>query len=207
MLQTLRSSDLIHGETLPARTFPEDVGIYNTSVCRGPDRYVMAIEIGGTNPVVGRPFTCAFAQSQNLIDGELLPTDRCEYDRSRYTACPTIRCGEFYDMIYPEGVSCHRWIPYIVRTVDFEHFEPGVKNPGMFFSGEDKKCPTPNHWIGNSLRPFAHSMNCNRSDADLCELEGKTVILYSWGNQLGREFLAQAEYDGKMEDFLASFFR
>lgn len=93
VLQTLRSSDLIHGETLPARTFPEDVGIYSTSVCRGPDRYVMVIEIGGTNPVVGRPFTCVFAQSKNLIDRELLPTDRCEYDRSRYTACPTICCG------------------------------------------------------------------------------------------------------------------
>ena len=41
---------------------------------------------------------------------------------------------------------------------------------------------------------------------DVCEFKGKTYILYSWGNQLGIEFVAQAEYDGSMNEFLMSFY-
>ena len=51
-----------------------------------------------------------------------------------------------------------------------------------------------------------NAVNTNNSDIDLCEFGGKTVIVYSWGNQLGHEFLAIAEYDGSEEEFLKSFF-
>ena len=37
----------------------------------------------------------------------------------------------------------------------------------------------------------------------MCYYGGKTVITYSWGNQLGKEFLALAEYDGTEEEFNA----
>jgi hypothetical protein len=41
---------------------------------------------------------------------------------------------------------------------------------------------------------------------DFCEFRGRTVITYSWGNQQGTEFLAEAVYDGPLESFLMGFF-
>jgi hypothetical protein len=41
---------------------------------------------------------------------------------------------------------------------------------------------------------------------DLCEFDGKTILYYSWGNQLGIEFLASAVYDGTLERFLRGYF-
>ena len=40
----------------------------------------------------------------------------------------------------------------------------------------------------------------------LLPAKGKTVIMYSWGNQHGKEFLAMAEYDGSLQELLESFF-
>jgi hypothetical protein len=33
-----------------------------------------------------------------------------------------------------------------------------------------------------------------------------TIITYSWGNQQGTEFLAEAVYDGALASFLKDFF-
>ena len=41
---------------------------------------------------------------------------------------------------------------------------------------------------------------------DLCEFEGRTRIVYSWGNQKGIEHLAEAVYDGPLQAFLEGFF-
>jgi hypothetical protein len=41
---------------------------------------------------------------------------------------------------------------------------------------------------------------------DLCEFKAETMIYYSWGNQQGKEFLAEAVYDGTLADFLRGFF-
>ena len=58
----------------------------------------------------------------------------------------------------------------------------------------------------NELDYIEHAVNCSNSDFDMCEIEGKTIITYSWGNQYGKEFLALAEYDGSNAEFLKSFF-
>ncbi len=53
---------------------------------------------------------------------------------------------------------------------------------------------------------IAKADNINNSDIDFCEYKGRLVINYSWGNQQGKEFLAQAEYDGTVEQFLTGWF-
>jgi hypothetical protein len=53
---------------------------------------------------------------------------------------------------------------------------------------------------------IASARNMNNSDVDLCEFDGKTVLYYSWGNQEGVEFLAEAVYDGPMRQFLTGYF-
>ena len=40
---------------------------------------------------------------------------------------------------------------------------------------------------------------------DLCEWDGRTVIYYCWGIR-GRQFLAQAEYEGSLRTFFTGFF-
>ena len=39
-------------------------------------------------------------------------------------------------------------------------------------------------------KAISQAKNINNSDFDLCEFGGKTIIFYSWGNQQGKEFLA-----------------
>lgn len=187
--------------------FPEDISVFNTSVCAYPDGYMMAIEIGGKNPVVGVPFTIVFAKSPDLLHWELLPMEEYVYAQDRYTACPVIRWhdGQFY-MIYLEGAPCHRWIPYIVRSADLKEYELGLVNPIMYPSDEDKHTIAPERLSARDIDRIENAVNTNNSDIDLCEFGGKTVITYSWGNQLGHEFLALAEYDGSEEEFLKSFF-
>lgn len=207
VLNTFVSTDLKHYEKHKALEFPEDISLFNTSVCKGKDGYVMAIEINGTNPAVGKGFTCIFATSKNLIDWELMDIERFSYSRERYTACPCLRYVDgFYYIINLEGAPCHRWIPYIVRTADFENYELGVTNPIMWPDDSDKIPVDPKHFTDEQIAEMENAVDCNNSDIDICDYKGKTVILYSWGNQLGTEYLACAEYDGTTEEFLKSFF-
>lgn len=203
------SNDLETWESREILAFPENITVYNNSFCRGGDGYYMAIELGGDRETVGEPFTIFFARSDDLLNWQMLDMGRHVYTRTRYSACPVLRrCDRdsMYYMIYLEGLPCHRWQPYIVRTADFATFELGHKNPIMFSDDDDKLVPHPERFTPEQLAYINGAINCNNSDVDLCEYEGKTVILYSWGNQYGKEFLACAEYDGPMDEFLMSFF-
>ena len=60
ILKNFWSEDLVNWQESVALEFPQDINLYNTSVCKGPDGYVMAIEVGGKNPVVGKNFTIVF---------------------------------------------------------------------------------------------------------------------------------------------------
>ena len=207
ILDAFVSDDLEHWECHEILRFPDDVKLYNTSVCKGDGKYVMAIEIGGKNEAVGRPFTCVFAVSSDLIHWTMLDMMEYSYSRDRYTACPCIRFVDgFYYMIYLEAAPCHRWIPYIVRTKDLKTFELGITNPVMWPDDQDKRVIHPERFSAAELDCLEHAVDCNNSDFDLCDYRGKTVITYSWGNQYGKEFLALAEYDGSSAEFLKSFF-
>lgn len=201
------SSDLQNWECSTVLTFPDGISLYNTSICKGDGRYVMAIEIGGSHEAVGAPFTCVFAESADLISWTMLDMMQYSYSRRKYTACPCIRYVDgFYYMIYLEGAPCHRWLPYIVRSRDLKEFELGLTNPIMWPDDDDKKVICPERFTEEELSYIENAVNCNNSDFDLCDHSGKTLITYSWGNQYGKEFLALAEYDGSSEEFLKSFF-
>ena len=203
------SRDLVTWEEREILTFPDDISLFNTSLCRGKDGYMLAIEIGGTNPAVGRPFTGVFAHADRP-DGhwQMLPMVEYAYDPSRYTACPTIRYYDgWYYIINLEAAPLHRYISYIVRTRDFKNYVLGDINPVMMFDDGDKRIEHPESFTAEEIAVIENAVNCNNSDIDLCEYNGKTVILYSWGNQLGQEYLAWAEYDGGEQEFLESFFR
>lgn len=183
----------------------EGWGIFNTSVCPGSDRYIMAFEIDKPPEEAGTPFTIRFAESDDLIHWRLKPA-QCVYSRDRYTACPCLRfVGGLYYMIYLEERPGPTYEPCIVRSTDLIYWEASRLNPIMRFSAEDKV-------IGKAkLSPeqraaIAKAVDRNNSDIDLCEFNGKVVIYYSWGDQQGTEFLAEAVYDGTLESLLRGFF-
>jgi hypothetical protein len=55
-------------------------------------------------------------------------------------------------------------------------------------------------------KAIAEAKDINNSVMDLCEFKGKTILYYSWGNQHGKEFLAEAVYEGTLASLLRSYF-
>jgi hypothetical protein len=180
-------------------------GLYNTSVCKADGRYVMAVEVGEPKEVVGVPFTIFFAESKDLRTWKLLPLD-CVYSKEKYTACPALRYldGTFY-MIYLETRPGPVYESHIVRSRDLRRWESSRLNPVLAFSDEDRAIANPK-LTAEQRRAVAQAKDINNSDVDLCEFRGKTVLYYSWGNQQGTEFLAEAVYNGTLADFLRRFF-
>ena len=211
------SDDLARWSSKTALDLP-GWGIYNTSVCKGADGYVMAFEIGEPPEETGAPYTMRFAKSEDLLHWRLTPSD-CVFSKDRYTACPALRFLDgMYYMIYLEAKPGPTYEPYVVRSKDLVHWESSPYNPVMQFSQEDKIIANP-RLTDEQPKRIADAANLNNSDVDLCEFEATgppyildgrkrpvVVINYSWGNQQGIEFLAEAVYDGTLADFLRGWF-
>lgn len=199
-----RSPDLRIWEDRLALELP-GWGVYNTSVCKADGRYIMAIEVGEPPAVVGVRFTTFFAESKDLDSWSLLPLD-CVYTKEKYTACPAVRFldGHFY-MIYLEARPGPTYESHIVRSKDLKTWEPSRFNPVLAFSDEDKLIANPKI-TARQRAAIIRAKNVNNSDMDFCQHHGKTIINYSWGNQQGTEFLAEAIYDGPVDEFLRGYF-
>ena len=199
------SDNLTDWEIKSVFYLPEGWKMYNTSVCRGENGYVMAIEISDPPELTGHPFTNVFAVSDDLLNWELYKPETCVHTKDRYSACPVIRyVGGCYYMIYLEGIPLSKYVPYIARSKDLENWEVAEKNPVFFYSDEDKLLWR--EFDEKEKAKIEKALNINNSDVDLCEYKGKTFITYSWGNQHGTEFLAFAEYDGSLKEFFEAYF-
>jgi hypothetical protein len=108
-------------------------------------------------------------------------------------------------MTYLEALPGPRHETYIVRSRELIRWESSPLNPVMAASGEDKRIA--NSKLSDQQRKqIAGAVDRNNSDVDFCEFRGRTIITYSWGNQQGTEFLAEAAYDGSLATFLRGFF-
>lgn len=203
-IQVFWSKDLEKWSSKPALILP-GWGIYNTSVCKGPESYIMAFEIGKPPEETGVAFTTRFAESSDLLNWKLTPSE-CVYSKERYTACPALRFLDgFYYMVYLEARSGPIYETHIVRSKDLVHWESSSFNPVLHFSAEDKKIGNPN-LTTEQREHIAKAVNRNNSDVDLCEFNGRVIIYYSWGDQQGTEFLAHAVYRGTLKSFCHGFF-
>ncbi|MFQ6043325.1 MAG: hypothetical protein ACE5PV_20930, partial [Candidatus Poribacteria bacterium] len=203
-IQVFWSKDLETWSSEPALTLP-GWGIYNTSVCKGPESYIMAFEIGKPPEETGVAFTIRFAESNDLLNWKLTPSE-CVYSKDRYTACPALRFLDgFYYMVYLEARPGPTYETHIVRSQDLVHWESSPFNPALKFSEEDKKIGNPN-LTTEQREHIAKAINRNNSDVDLCEFNGRVIIYYSWGDQQGTEFLAHAIYHGTLKSFCHGFF-
>jgi hypothetical protein len=196
------SHDLEHWQHWMAFQLP-GYGIFNTSLTKTDSNYVLMFEIGKPESEAGVRFTARFACSPDLRNWEILPS-RYNYAKDRYTAPHCLRYldGYYYDFYLEahEGYETR-----VVRSKDLEHWEASPLNPVLRASEQDKQMA--NDHLSEALRKKIQTAeDLNNSDIDFCEFRGKLIINYSWGNQQGIEFLAEASYDGTMEQFLKGWF-
>jgi hypothetical protein len=199
------SRDLCHWESWTALDL-DGFGILNTSICRADGKYVMMIEIGSPPEQTGVPFTARFATSDDMKHWELTPPE-CNYALDRYTAPQALRYldGWYYDF-YLERVEAQKeWQQYVVRSRDLIHWELSPFNPVLRPSQDDKAIYNPT-LSAKQCELIAGAVNINNSDIDFCEYQGKVIVNYAWGNQGGTEFLAEADYNGTLKQFLEGWF-
>lgn len=202
-VQVFVSKDLETWEDWTALDLP-GYGIFNTSLCRAEDDYVLMFEVGKPEEVAGSRFTARFARSKDLKTWALTAPE-CTYSKDRYTAphCLRFHDGYYYNF-YLEAVK-GTYAQYVVRSRDLIEWELSPVNPVLAHSEEDKKIANP-ELSGELRKRIEVAENRNNSDFDYCEFEGRLVINYSWGNQRGEEFLAKAVYEGTEAEFLAALF-
>lgn len=196
------SRDLETWDSWLAFELPE-YGIFNTSLTWDQNKYVLMFEIGKPEKETGKRFTARFATSNDLKKWELLSSEH-NYAKDRYTAPHCLRYldGYYYDF-YLEAYNGYEM--RVVRSKDLINWEPSPLNPVLVASVEDKQIANKN-LSEELLQKIANAENRNNSDIDFCEHNGKLIINYSWGNQKGKEFLAEASYNGTMEQFLGGWF-
>ena len=178
-------------------------GMFNTSMVKVKDNFVMMFEVGKPEIEAGERFTAHFATSPDLKKWEILSRDH-NYAMDRYTAPHCLRYldGYYYDF-YLEAFQGYE--ARVVRSTDMIHWEASPLNPVLKASAADKQIANKN--LSDSLlQKIAVAENLNNSDIDFCEYKGKLIINYSWGNQMGKEFLGEAVYNGTQEQFLKGWF-
>lgn len=203
-IELFSSQDLEHWNS---RTVLELPGweLFNTSMCKADGRYVMAIEVGGPPEVAGQRFTCRFAESRDLEEWKLLPEPQV-FTKEKYSACPTIRWfdGWFY-VAYLEALEDYRFHVYLVRSKDLATWEVSPRNPVLAYDDRDKQIAS-SRFSEADRQKIQAATNVNNSDIDFCDFEGRVVIYYSWGDQRGTEFLAEAHITGSQQEFLVNMF-
>jgi alpha-L-fucosidase len=172
-------------------------------MCKAGADHVLMFEIDRPAEQAGVPFTARFLKSRDLRYWELTPP-ACHYAKDRYTAPHCLRYldGWYYNF-YLEAHQGYEM--RVVRSRDLIEWENSPFNPVLKAGDEDRV-------VRNPLLPeaqrrrIAAARNCNNSDIDFCEWQGSLVINYSWGDQVGTEFLAEAVYHGTQEQFLRGWF-
>jgi len=174
----------------------------NTSICRADGRYVMSYEQneGG--------FHAQFLESKDLLHWTMLP-DKQKHNLGRYNAPHCLRWhdGWFY-LFYLEAGRPHGYETFITRSRDLVQWNPSPLNPVLAASPEDKIVLNP-RLTEQERAEIAKNGDTNNSDIDFCEFNGKLIINYCWGTQGqggGHEYVAEAEFDGTLEQFLTGWF-
>lgn len=201
------STDLLHWES---RVLLRREGwrLFNTSLAKGDTGYMLCMETNySPEDDIGEPFTCYFASSPDLHTWTPLPNETA-YPKHRYCGGPCMKYhnGYFY-LFLVTLLPCRRFTNYLFRTKDFTEWEAAYYNPVLMPSHEDRKLSP----RAAEREKFEHLLksgfNCNNSDIDFCEWQGKTYINYTIGNQLGFYCICEAEYDGTVAEFLEGYFK
>ena len=161
----------------------ENENLFNSSVCEGPDGFVMAYE--SSDPAYPA-FTTKFATSPDLENWTKDP--QATFGTNRYTACPCIRFvdGYYYVLYLENRAPRHYFETYITRSKDLRDWRLSAANP--------------------VLSPTEIDDGINASDPDVIEFEGKTYVYYSVGDQLTWMNLKRGVFPGTLEAFFERWY-
>jgi hypothetical protein len=177
------TDDLVSWREEPAvKNFPDE-HLFNTSVCRDDEGFVMAYE--SDKPL---QFCFRFARSTDLSHWESVPGLVFCGDGAEYSACPCIRYfAPYYYVIYLHAaVDGHPgWISYLARSTDLATWQLSPLNP---------------------ILEAGPGEGANNSDVDLIEFDGKTFLYYATGDQQTWCSLRMAMYPAPMREFFESWF-
>ena len=157
--------------------------LFNTSVCRDEQGYIMAYE---SDKPVG--FCFKFARSKDLSNWEKIPGLTYTGVNNEYSACPVIRYfAPYYYVIYLHAaIPGHKgWVSFLARSQDLATWDLSPFNP-ILEAG-----------VGEGV---------NNSDVDLFEWEGKTYLYYATGDQATWGAVRAAMYPGPMKQLYESWF-
>lgn len=206
-LAFFRSKDLIHWEKYAEHSM-SGWKIFNMNIAKKGEVYTLMIEINAPEEECGVPFTFRFLQSKDMINWTLLPSEYV-FQKERYAGSPslyTLEDDPYYYVGYLEAYPEQCYANCIARSRDLIHWEYSLVNPVLMYDEyEDKKIGSP-FLTPEDRAMIDAALDINNSDMELCEFLGRTIIYYSWGDQLGTEFLAEACYEGSIKDFLQGFF-
>ncbi|MGQ7869221.1 hypothetical protein [Sunxiuqinia sp. sy24] len=205
VLNMFVSSDLKNWEQRKIYDAPEELHqICNTSLCKTDEGYALMFEISGTKEA-GVSFTPRFLLSKDLKTFKLTAPE-CTYGRDRYAAPHCLRFHDgWYYSFHLEAGQPKGYEQFVFRSKDLINWESSPFNSVLAASEEDRLMAR-DGFTDEEKEDIASSRDVNNSDIDFCEHKGKLVITYSWGDQEGHEFLAEAVYKRSMNAFLKSWF-
>ena len=160
-----------------------DEHLFNCSVCKDDQGYVMAYE--SDKPVM---FCFKFARSNDLSRWEKIPGLTFTGETNEYSACPVLRYfAPYYYVIYlHNAVPNHKgWVPFMARSKDLVDWQLSPMNP---------------------ILEASEGEGVNNSDIDLFEWEGNTYLFYATGDQQTWGSVRVAMYLGPMKSFYETCF-
>ena len=177
-----KSADLEHWESKVVIR-QEDEHLFNSSVCEGPDGFVMAYE---SNDPAYPAFTTKFARSDDIENWTKLPD--AVFGTNRYTACPCVRYvnGYYYVLYLEHRRPRHYFETYISRSKDLRRWELSSANP--------------------VLRPTGIDEGINASDPEVVEYRGKTYVYYAVGDQLTWMNIKRGVFPGTLQQFCEQWY-
>lgn len=193
------SEDLIHWSEPKCILNYEQGYVYNTATIFDGDRYLMLFETDDRRYPI---FTFRFLESRDLENWTLM--DKAIYGDKKYVGGPAMYYLPEDKMIYityvnefiNEETRQPNYDTCIARTRDLIHWEEGCR-PILF--------PDYSHQPQPEKHPEVYETNA--SDAEFIEKDGKVIVYYCGGNQLGVGDEASAEYEGTLVDLFHEFFK
>lgn len=205
-IRIYESEDLIHWSGRVLLTNPGWI-YYNSSLTKGPDGYVIALEASHPEEYVGVPFTFFFATSSNLKEWTHMDYE-LGFPKERYGGGPWLRYSDgWYYLILVTELPCQRYTNYLYRTKDFKDWYVGYYNPILMSSEEDRMISPHAADLSDEFKEqMKTGFIISNSDIDMCDYNGKIYMNYLVGNQLGFYYMAEAECEGTVADFLKNFY-
>ncbi len=203
-----KSNDLLNWET-HTELFLPGWKIFNMNIAKMNETYTLLVETCAPVEEAGDAgFTFRFLTSTDFLNWTLTSRD-CAFQKDRYCGSPALYTFEgdpYYYILYLEKYPVRSYANCIARTKDLKNYEYSIINPVLMYDdSEDKKIGSP-FLTQEDRERIENALNINNSDMEMCEYLGRTIIYYSWGDQKGNEFLAEACFEGSMHEFVKAFF-